>query len=330
MRVAVTDDWQGVARGAADWSGLEARAEVVVFPGAFADEDAAVAALAEFDVVIAMRERTEFTAGLIARLPRLRMIAQTGRRAPTMDLDACTRAGIVVSETGTQRSSRGTAELTLALMLAAIRRVPQGDAAIRAGRFQEGVGIGPVLHGLTMGIIGFGKIGQVMGSYGLALGMTVLAWSPNLAAETAAAGGATLVPRDELLARSDVISLHVVLSARSRGMLGAAELALMKPGALLVNTSRGPLVDEAALLAALHEGRIIAALDVFDREPLPADAAIRSAPNTVLTPHVGYGTTDTFLQFYAESIENVLAFLDGAPKRVLNPDVGRGRGGETS
>jgi phosphoglycerate dehydrogenase-like enzyme len=149
--------------------------------------------------------------------------------------------------------------------------------------------------------------------------MEVLAWSPNLTAEKAEAGGAMLVERDELLARSDAVSLHVVLSARSRGMLGAAELARMRPGAILVNTSRGPLVDEAALLAALRENRIRAALDVFDREPLPADAAIRTAPNTVLTPHLGYGTTDTFRQFYGESVENVLAFLDGAPIRMVNP-----------
>ncbi|MGI4950742.1 MAG: D-2-hydroxyacid dehydrogenase family protein [Janthinobacterium lividum] len=319
MRVAVMDDWQGVARGSTDWSALEARAEVVVLGGAFADEDAAVAALAGFDVIIPMRERTEITAALVRRLPRLRMIAQTGTRAQTMDLEACTAAGVLVCNTGGERSSRGTAELALALLLAAARFVPQGDAAIRAGRFQDGVGVGPVLHGLTLGIIGFGRIGAMMGAYGRALGMEVLAWSPNLTAEKAEAGGAMLVGRDELLARSDAVSLHVVLSARSRGMLGAAELARMKPGAILVNTSRGPLVDEAALLAALRADRIRAALDVFDREPLPADAAIRTAPNTVLTPHLGYGTSDTFRQFYGESVENVLAFLDGAPIRMVNP-----------
>jgi len=319
MRVAVMDDWQGVARGSTDWSALEARAEVVVLDRAFADEDAAAAALAGFDVIVPMRERTEITASLVRRLPRLRMIAQTGTRAQTMDLEACTAAGVLVCNTGGERSSRGTAELALALLLAAARHVPEGDAAIRAGRFQDGVGVGPVLHGLTLGIIGFGRIGAMMGGYGRALGMEVLAWSPNLTAEKAEAGGAMLVGRDELLARSDAVSLHVVLSARSRGMLGAAELARMKPGAILVNTSRGPLVDEAALLAALREDRIRAALDVFDREPLPADAAIRTAPNTVLTPHLGYGTSDTFRQFYGESVENVLAFLDGAPIRMVNP-----------
>ena len=319
MRVAVMDDWQGVARASTDWSGLEARAEIVVLHDAFASEAEAVAALAEFDVVIPMRERTEITASLIAGLPKLRLVAQTGSRAQTMDIEACTRAGVLVCNTGGERSSRGTAELALALLLAAARRVPQGDAAIRAGRFQEGVGVGPVLHGLTLGIIGFGRIGAMVGAYGRALGMELLAWSPNLTPEQAEAGGATLVPRDELLARSDAISLHIVLSARSRGMIGAAELARMKPGAILVNTSRGPLVDEAALLEALRDGRILAALDVFDQEPLPADAPIRSAPNTVLTPHLGYGTRDTFKQFYGESVENVLAFLDGAPIRMVNP-----------
>lgn len=321
MRVAVMDDWQGVARAATDWSALQARGEVVFMSGAFADEDAAVAALHDFDIVIPMRERTPFTTSLVPRLPKLRLIAQTGKRAQTMDIDACTKAGILVCNTVVERSSLGTAELTLGLMLAAMRHIPQGDAAIRAGRFQDGVGIGPVLNGLTLGVIGFGRIGSLMAGYGRALGMKLLAWSPNLAVEKAAAGGATLVPRDELLSCSDVVTLHVVLSARSRHMLGAAELALMKPGALLVNTSRGPLVEEGALLAALHEGRINAALDVFDREPLPPDAPIRTAPNTVLTPHVGYGTTDAFRDFYRECVENVLAFLDGKPMRVLNPDV---------
>ncbi len=319
MRVAVMDDWQRVARGATDWAPLEARAEVVFFDRAFATEAAAAAALAEFDIVIPMRERTPFTTGLLGRLPRLRMIAQTGGRAMTMDLDAATKAGVLVCNTLGERSSIGTAELALGLMLAAARRIPHGDAAIRDGRFQEGVGVGPVLHGLTLGIIGFGRIGARVGGFGRALGMDLVAWSPNLTAETAAAGGARLVDRDTLLATADVVSLHVVLSARSRHMLGAAELARMKPGAILVNTSRGPLVDEAALVTALQEGRIMAGLDVYGQEPLPPDAPIRSAPNCVLTPHLGYGTTDVFRQFYRESVENILAFLDGTPLRMVNP-----------
>lgn len=321
MRIAVMDDWQGVARGAADWSAVEARAEVVVFAEPFENEDAAADALADFDILVPMRERTELSAGLVARLPKLRMIALTGGRAQTLALDACTAAGVLVCNTGGERSSIGTAELTLGLMLAAARFIPAGDAAIRAGRFQHGVGVGPVLAGRTLGIIGFGKIGARVGGYGRALGMKLLAWSPNLTEDAARAGGAELVTKAELLANSDVISLHVVLSARSRGLISAADLAAMKPGAILINTSRGPLIDEAALLDALHARRIHAALDVYDKEPLPPDHPLRTAPNTVLTPHLGYGTQDTFAQFYGESVQNILAFLNDAPIRVMNPDA---------
>ena len=321
MRIAVMDDWQGVARSSADWSAVETRAELVVFAEPFANEDAAAAALAEFDILLPMRERTELSASLIARLPRLRMIALTGGRSQSLALDACTAAGILVCNTGGERSSIGTAELALGLMLAAARFIPAGDAAIRAGRFQDGVGVGPVLDGRTLGIIGLGKIGARVGGYGRALGMRLLAWSPNLTEEAARAGGAQLVTKAELLAQSDVISLHVILSARSRGMIGAADLAAMRPGAILVNTSRGPLVDEAALLDALHARRIYAALDVYAEEPLPLQHPLRTAPNTVLTPHLGYGTRDTFAQFYGESVQNILAFLDDALTRVMNPDA---------
>jgi phosphoglycerate dehydrogenase-like enzyme len=321
MRIAVMDDWQGVARDAADWSAVEARAEVVVIAEPFADEDAAAAALADFDILVPMRERTVLSASLVARLPRLRMIALTGGRAQTLALDACTAAGVLVCNTGGERSSIGTAELTLGLILAAARFIPAGDAAIRDGRFQQGVGVGPVLDGRTLGIIGLGKIGARVGGYGRALGMRLLAWSPNLTEDTARAGGAQLVTKAELLAQSDVVSLHVILSARSRGMISSADLAAMKLGAILVNTSRGPLVDEAALLKALHAGRIHAALDVYSEEPLPPQHPLRTAPNSVLTPHLGYGTQDTFAQFYGESVQNILAFLDHAPTRMMNPET---------
>ncbi len=324
MRIAIMDDWQNVARNAADWSAVEARAKVAVFSEPFADADAAAAALADFEILVPMRERTELSATLVARLPKLRMIALTGGRSQTLALEACTAAGVLVCNTGGERSSIGTAELTLGLMLAAARFIPAGDAAIRAGRFQEGVGVGPVLAGLTLGIVGLGKIGARVGGYGRALGMDLIAWSPNLTEDAARAGCARLVSKAELLAQSDVVSLHVVLSARSRGMIGPADLAAMKPGAILVNTSRGPLVHEAALLEALHSGRIHAALDVFAEEPLPTEHPLRTAPNTVLTPHLGYGTRDTFAQFYGESVQNILAFLDGAPIRVLNPEVAHG------
>ena len=327
MRIAVMDDWQGIARSSADWSAVEARAELVVFAEPFANEDAAAAALAEFDILLPMRERTELSASLIARLPRLRMIALTGGRSQSLALDACTAAGVLVCNTGGERSSIGTAELTLGLMLAAARFIPAGDAAIRAGRFQDGVGVGPVLDGRTLGIIGFGKIGARVGGYGRALGMRLIAWSPNLTEDTARAGGAQLVTKAELLEQSDIISLHVILSARSRGLIGAADLAAMKHSAILVNTSRGPLVDEAALLDALHARRIYAALDVYAEEPLPLRHPLRTASNTVLTPHIGYGTQDTFAQFYGESVQNILAFLDNAPTRVMNPGaVAKARG----
>jgi phosphoglycerate dehydrogenase-like enzyme len=321
MRVAVMDDWQHVALASADWSKLQARAEVVVLREPFRDEDAAAVGLREFDVLIPMRERTPLPGSLLERLPRLKMIALTGTRSPSLDVEACTRLGIVVSNTGGKASSNGTAELTLGLMLAAARRIPAGDAAIRAGRFQEGVAVGPVLEGKTLGIIGLGRIGSRVASYGRALGMRVLAWSRSLTRDAAQAVGAELAGKEELLAGSDVVSLHVPLSPASRGLIGAAEIARMKPGALLVNTSRAGLVDQAALLAGLRDGRIMAALDVYEHEPIPLDDPIRDAPNTVLTPHLGYGSLDTFRQFYSESIENVLAFLDGASVRVMNAEA---------
>lgn len=317
--IAVLDDWQHVAQGSADWSPLAGRFDILDRP--FADEDAAAAALAPYEVLVPMRERTPFPASLIARLPRLRMVALTGSRSPSLDVAACTARGIPVCTTGGERSSTGTAELALALILAAARRIPEADAALRAGRFQEGVGVGPVLDGRTLGIVGLGRIGRMVARYGRALNMEVLAWSRSLTDEAAAAHGATSVALDHLLAQADVISLHVPLTPQSRGMIGAAEMARCKPGAILVNTSRGPLVDEGALLAALAEGRLRAGLDVYDREPLPPGHPLRSAPNTVLTPHIGYGTADTFRQFYGESVENIVAFEAGRPIRVLNPEA---------
>jgi len=319
MRVAVLDDWQRIAEGSADWSPLKARAEVVFFHEAFASEDEAAAKLADFDVLMTMRERTAFPSSLVARLPRLKLFAMTGQRGSTLDLAGMMKRGITVSFTSGSDTGNGTAELALGLMMAAARNIVQGDAAIRAGRFQEGVAAGPELAGKTLGLIGLGRIGQNMARFGKAIGMEILAWSPNLTEARAAEGGATFCAKDELLARADVVSLHIVLSDRTRGLLGARELGLMKSGAILINTSRGPLVDEAALIAALQAGGIIAALDVYDREPLPSDHPLRRLPNTVLTPHLGYGTSQTFAEFYRQGIENVLAFLDGAPIRLLKP-----------
>ncbi len=325
VKIAVLDDWQGVARSSADWTQLQARAEVTFFADAFPSEDAAAAALAEFDILLAMRERTHFTGTLLKRLPKLRMLGTTSGRTLSLDMPAATAQGVLCCNTESGPGSAATAEIALALLLSALRGLPVGDANLRVGRFQQGVPVGSVAEGKVLGVIGLGRIGARMARYGRALGMEVLAWSQNLTGEKAAAEGARLVPKDELIARSDAITLHLVLSARSRGIIGAAEIGRMKPGAVLVNTSRGPLVDEAALLAALHAGRIRAGLDVYDIEPLPADHKLRHAPNTVMTPHLGYGVAEVWAQFYPQSIENALAFLDGKPIRVMNPDALAGR-----
>ncbi len=318
-RIAVLDDSQRVARTSADWSTLAGRAELVVLEP-FADEDDAARRLLPFDILVPMRERTAFPASLVERLPNLKLLAMTGPRAPTFDLAACTARGILVCNTGANTGA-ATAELALALMLACRRAVPQADRAMKAGSWHEGVPIGAVLEGRRLGLLGLGKLGSRVAGYGRAFGMEVVAWSQNLTAEAAEAAGARRVEKAELFATADVVSLHLVLSQRTRGIVGAAELAAMKPGATLVNTARGPLVDEAALLDALRSGRIGAGLDVYDREPLPADHPLRALPNVVLTPHLGYSANHVYEQFYGESLENIRAYLDGRPIRVVNPEV---------
>jgi phosphoglycerate dehydrogenase-like enzyme len=321
-RIAVLDDWQGVARGAADWSGLQARAEVVFFADAFADADDAATKLADFDIVLSMRERTPLPGSLINRLPKLRMLGMTGARNASLDTPACTARGIPVCATqGGGHNDSATAELALGLLISAARGLAVGDAMIRAGGFQMGVPVGIGLAGKTLGVIGMGKLGGYMTRYATALRMHVIAWSQNLTAEKAEAAGAKLVPKDELMATADAISIHMVLSDRSRGLVGRSDIARMKQGAILVNTSRGPIIDEAAMLEALHAGRIVAALDVYDREPLPVDHPLRKAPNTVLSPHLGYCVRETWDGFYPQMIENALAFMDGKPVRVTNPEV---------
>ena len=319
MRVAVLDDWQGLARQSADWSALEARAGITFFADAFADEDAAAAALADFEIIMAMRERTAFPESLIARLPKLKLFTMTGKRGATLDLQAMARRGIVITYAESADTGETTAELALGLMLSAARALPRADAAMRAGGFQSGLPAGRQLAGKTLGIIGLGRLGSRMARYAMALDMKLLAWSQNLTAEQATAAGARLVPKPRLLAESDVVSLHLVLSPRTKGIIGAADLARMKEGAILINTSRGPLVDEAALIDAVGAGRIIAALDVFDREPLPPNHPFRDMPGAILTPHLGYCTAEAFRAFYAQGVENVCAFLDGAPVRLLHP-----------
>ncbi|WP_428375904.1 D-2-hydroxyacid dehydrogenase family protein [Lichenicoccus sp.] len=321
-KIAILDDWQGIARDSADWSRLAERAELHFFEDAFADEDAAASALAACDIVLSMRERTPLPGSLIARLPGLRMLGITGPKNATLDLAACTARGVVVCNTeGSGRGAPAPAELALGLLLAAARGIPAADANMRAGRFQQGLPVGITLAGRTLGLVGLGRLGARMARYGQAMDMEVLAWSRNLTDEAATAAGATRVSLDTLLERSDAVSLHLVLAEGTRGILGAGELARMRPGAILINTSRGPLVDEAALVDAVQGGRIVAALDVFDREPLPADHPLRHAGNTVLVPHLGYGVAETWADFYPQSVENARAFLDGAPVRVINPGV---------
>jgi phosphoglycerate dehydrogenase-like enzyme len=320
-RIAVLDDWQGVAKASADWAPLERRAQVTHFEEPMESADDKARALAPFDIILAMRERTAFSADLIVRLARLRMIALTGSRTWTLALDACTERGIVVCTTGGQQSTATTAELALGLLLAAARHIPAADASMRQGEFQRGIPMGEVLEGRTLGVMGLGKIGSRMARYGEALGMRVLAWSQNMTTEKAQAAGARFVDKETLLSESDAVSLHLVLSDRTRGIVGPADLARMKRGAILVNTSRGPLVDEAALLERLRTGTLVAGLDVYGQEPLPRDHPLRTLPNVVLTPHLGYCTHCVYAEFYGQSIENILAFLDGKPMRVLNPDA---------
>ena len=318
-RVAVLDDWQQVARASADWSGLEKRAEVVFFHAPFRSTDEVVTTLSDFDAILAMRERTPFPPEVITKLPRLRFFNMTGRRA--RGLDELVRQGVTVSITGGGETGEDTAEHTLALMLSAVRRVPEGDAAVRSGRFQQNLPAGSRLAGKTLGILGYGLIGERVARYGQALGMDVVVWSRSMTSERARAGGVTAVGRDELFDRSDVVSINLVLSPETDRIVGAREIAGLKPGALIVNTSRAGLIDEPALLQALHAGRIQAALDVFDLEPLPAGHPLLDAPNTVLTPHVGYGTLENYRHFFRNSVENVIAFLDGAPIRRYTPEL---------
>ncbi|SHH11332.1 D-2-hydroxyacid dehydrogenase family protein [Pollutimonas bauzanensis] len=318
-RIAILDDWQRFARIAADWAPLESRASLQFFHSPFRDEDEAAAALAEFDIIVAMRERTPFPATLVSRLPRLQLFAFTGARGGKIDFAALLARGITIACTDGS-GGEPTAELALGLMLSAVRRIPAGDAALRGGRFQEGVSPGFTLKGKTLGVIGLGRIGSLVAGYGAALGMQVLAWSRNLTPERAQAAGARFASRDELLRTSDIVTLHVVLSDETRRLIGRAEIAAMKQGAVLVNTSRSGLIDQAALLEATNAQRIIAAIDVYDTEPLDPADPIRSARNTVLTPHLGYGSVETLQTYYRQSIENVLAFLDGAPIRVISAD----------
>ncbi|UZI33233.1 D-2-hydroxyacid dehydrogenase family protein [Streptomyces sp. CA-278952] len=316
LRCAVIEDFQSVATTVVDWSPVTADVEVVTFTEHLATEDEAAAALADFDLVVTLRERVPFPAELFARLPRLRLLVASGMRNSVIDLDAAKRHGVVVC--GTASSSTPPVELTWALLLGLARGiVPEAQALRTDGPWQSTLGAD--LHGRTLGLLGLGKIGGRVAQVGRAFGMDVLAWSQNLTKERTDEAGAELAAsKGELLASSDFVSVHLALGDRTRGLIGAAELALMRPTAYLINTSRAAVVDTDALLAALHAGVIAgAATDVFDTEPLPAGHPVRTAPRLLATPHLGYVSRANYETYYGQAVENIRAFLDGRPLRRL-------------
>ena len=327
MRVAILDDYQQVALASADWSAVRERAEIHVFTTHIGRTEALVNALEPFDVIVAMRERTSFDAERLGQLPRLRLLVTTGMSNASIDLQAAAARGITVCGTGGVGSS--TAELTWGLILALLRHIPTEDRwmkqAGRAGGAAFGVGggwqqtVGTGLDGKRLGVVGLGRQGRRVAGIGRAFGMAAVAWSQNLDPAVAQEAGVSAVSKEELFASADVVTVHYKLSDRSTGLVGEAELALMKPSAFLINTSRGPLVDSAALVAALKSGGIAgAALDVYDVEPLPLSSPLRTAPNIVLTPHLGYVTDEAYQVFYGEAAEDIVAFASGSPVRVLS------------
>jgi len=318
-RLAVLDDYQGEVASVSHWRRLAGRVHIDQYRDTLTDEAALVRRLDGYEILVAIRERTRFPASLLSRLPRLELLALTGRNSGHVDVTAATAGGVLVAETG--GSGAGTVELTIGLLVAVVRRIAQEDRALRAGRWQTSIGV--ELAGKTLGVVGLGRIGSRIAAFGKFLGMRVLAWGPTLTAERATASGATFVPLETLLAESDVVSLHTRLSDLTRGMIGARGLGLMKPTAYLVNTARGPLVDEAALLETLRDRRIAgAALDVYDKEPLPFDHPLLGLDNVVLTPHLGYVTREGYEAFFREVVDNVAAYLDGKlPPKALNPEA---------
>jgi phosphoglycerate dehydrogenase-like enzyme len=315
MRIAILDDYQHVAGGYADWESLGA--DVTYFDVAFATETDVVEALAGFDVLVAMRERTKFPAHVLRALPDLKLLVTTGRGNASIDVATANELGVVVCGTDYPRMG-STPELTWGLILAWMRNIPTESRRIVEGGWQSTLGVD--LEGKVLGLLGLGNIGVRVARVGLAFGMEVIAWSENLTSERAAEHRVAAVSKHELFGRSDVVSVHVILSDRSRGLVGAPELAAMKSSALLVNTSRGPIIDERALVTALRDDSIGgAALDVFDTEPLPVDHELRRLSNTLLTPHLGYVTEDAYAVFYAQAVEDIAAFQAGAPLRIVVP-----------
>jgi len=313
VRLAILDDYQNVAHTFADWSRLPAHVAVTVFNRHMEGEEL-VRAIAPFDVLVIMRERTPFPRALIERLPNLKLLVTTGSRNLGIDLAACRDHGVIVC--GTEAGSSPTAELAWGLILAVARNIAREDRALREGRWQSTVGF--ALKGKTLGILGLGKLGSQMSQIGRAFGMRVIAWSQNLTPARAAEAGAIRVEKHELFRAADVLTIHVLFSERTRGLVGREEIALMKRSAVLINTARAGIVDEAALIEALDAGRLSGAgLDVYGREPLPPDAPILRAANTVLTPHLGYVTRETYNTYFSQALEDVEAWLKRSPVRIL-------------
>jgi phosphoglycerate dehydrogenase-like enzyme len=318
-RIGVLDDYQGVVLALPYWARLAGRASLEAFRDTVSDGEALIHRLLPYEILVPIRERTRFSAALLARLPNLELLAMTGRNTGHVDVPAATAQGILVTDTG--GSGAGPVELTIGLMLATARGIPQADRGLRAGRWEGGLGV--ELAGKTLGILGLGRIGSRIAAFGRFLGMRVLAWGPTLTPERAAASEAAFVPLETLFQESDVVSLHLRLSEQSRGLVTAKLLARMKSTASLINTARGPLVDEGALVAALRELRIAgAALDVYANEPLPAAHPLLALDNVVLTPHLGYVTEEAYHVFFKQVVESITSYLDGqVPVRSLNPDV---------
>jgi phosphoglycerate dehydrogenase-like enzyme len=327
MRVAILDDYQQVALASTDWSGVRELAEITVFTEHIVRTEALVRALEPFDAVVAMRERTAFDDERLSRLPKLRLLVTTGMANAAIDMAAARARGITVCGTGGAGSP--TAELTFGLILALARHIPEEDRRMKLAGQAGGAALGPGggwqrtigtgLEGKKLGLVGLGRQGLAVAKLARAFGMKRRAWSHNLDRAVAGKAHVKAVTKEKLFSTCDIVTVHYKLGPRSVGLVGAAELSLMKPSAYLVNTSRGPIVDSAALLAALRSGSIAgAALDVYDTEPLPLADPLRSAPNVVLTPHLGYVTDDTYRVFYGDAAENIVAYASGAPVRVLN------------
>jgi phosphoglycerate dehydrogenase-like enzyme len=323
IKIAILDDYAKVALQLADWSALDGKAEITVFEQHLTEDEAAVA-LKPFDVLCTVRERMALPRTLIERLPNLKLITIVGARLTNLDLDAASERGIIVAHSGRNPAFANTAaatpELSWGLLIATVRHLAAQDRRMRAGLWQSEVG--KILSGKTLGLLGLGRIGKRMAHYAKAFDMEVIAWSQNLTAEAAAAERVRRVEKADLFRQADVVSIHLVLSERTRGLVTARELGLMKPTAFLINTSRGPIVVERDLIAALRDGTIAGAgLDVFDQEPPPADHPLRAMDNVTLTPHLGYATRETLAAFYSDSLEAIVAFADGTPIRVSNPEA---------